>query len=153
MGCLKEKKFCVHVVVLAAVLGLCLGIVSTVAVMQWARRIPSSATLKLVGVSVYKDSDLTVPVTSINWGIVEPSGQKNFSAYIKNKSNVPITLSLFMEDWTPANASSFIILTWNYDGSEIPVDGSIPITFVLDVSATISGIDAFTFTIVIVGSG
>jgi len=153
MGCLKEKKFRVHVVVLAAVFGLCLGIVSTVAVMQWTHRIPSSATLKLVGVGVYKDIDLTIPVTSINWGIVELGEQKNFSAHIKNESNVPLTLGLFTEDWMPANASSFITLTWNYDGSEIPVDSSIPITFVLDVSATISGIDAFAFTIVIVGSG
>ena len=150
---LKEKTFHVHVVVLAAVFGLCLGIVSTVAVMQWTRRIPNSATLKLVGVGVYKDVDFTIPVTSIDWGLVEPGEQKNYTAYIKNESNVPINLNLWTEDWDPANASSFITLTWSYDGTKIAVDDSIAVTFVLDINATISGIDAFAFTIVIVGSG
>lgn len=150
---LNEKKFRVHVVVLAAVFGLCVGIVSTVAVMQWTRRIPNSATLKLVGVGVYKDVNFTIPVTSIDWGLVEPGEQKNYTAYIKNESNIPITLTMWTEDWDPANASSFITLTWSYDGSEIVVDDSIVVTFFLDVNATISGIDAFAFTFVIVGSG
>ena len=153
MVCSKEKKFCVHVVVFAAVFGLCFGIVSTVAVMQWTHRIANSATLKLVGVGVYKDVNFTVPVTSIDWGLVEPGEEKKFSAYIKNESNVPLTLTMWTEDWDPANVSSFISLTWDYNGTEISVDSSIPVTFVLNVDAATSGIDAFSFTIVIVGSG
>ena len=150
---LKEKRFCVHVVALAAVFGLCLGVVSTVAVMQWTRRIPSSAALKVLGIGVYKDINFTVSVTEIDWGIVEPSESKSFSAYIKNESNVPITLTMHTEDWSPATASSFTTLTWDYGESEISVDGSIPVTFVLNVDAATSGIDVFSFTIVIVGNG
>jgi len=121
--------------------------------MQWTHRIPNSATLKLVGVGVYKDIDFTIPVTSIDWGLVEPGEQKNYTAYIKNESNVPINLNMWTEDWNPAKASSFITLTWSYDGTQIAVDNSIAVTFVLDINATTSGIDAFTFTIVILGSG
>lgn len=153
MECLKEKKFCVRIVMLAAVFGLFVGSLSTFAVMQWTRRIPASATLKLIGVGIYKDVNFTVPVTEIDWGIVEPGEEKKFSAYIKNESNVPLTLTMWTEDWDPANVSSFISLTWDYNGSEISVDNSIPVTFVLNVDAATSGIDAFSFTIVIVGSG
>ena len=121
--------------------------------MQWTQRIPSSATVKAVGVGIYKDINFTVSVTRIDWGIVEVGESKNFSAYIVNRSNVPITLSMTTENWTPVNASNFITLTWNYGGTEIAVDGYVFVTFVLSVDQAISGIDAFSFTIVVAGSG
>jgi hypothetical protein len=121
--------------------------------MQWTQRIPSSATLKAVGVGIYKDVNFKVSVTQIDWGVVEPGQSKNFSAYIVNNSNVPITLSMTTENWNLVNASNFIALTWNYSGSEVAVDEYVLVTFVLTVSHAISGIAAFSFTIVIVGSG
>ena len=147
-----EQKL-IRIVALGAVLSLFAGSALTFAVMQWTRRIPSSATLKVVGIGVYKDINFTVSVTEIDWGIVEPGESKNFSAYIKNESNVPITLTMHTEDWSPANASWFIGFSWDYSGSEISVDGSIPVTFVLNVDPATAGIEAFSFTIVIVGSG
>lgn len=153
MAYLKEKKFLVRVVVLAVVVGLFVGAAVTYAVMQWTRKIPTVATLKLMGVGVYKDVNFTVPVSKIDWGILEPGEQKNFSAYIKNESNVPITLTMHTEDWSPLNASSFITLSWNYNGSKIPVDEYIPVTFILNVDPATTSIDSFSFTIVIVGSG
>jgi len=147
-----ERKY-LGIIALATVLALLAGSVITFAVMQWTRRIPSSASLKVLGIGVYKDVNFTVSVTQIDWGMLEPGQKKNFSAYIKNESNVPITLSMWTEDWTPANASSFISLSWNYNASEIPVDGSVPVTFALNVDAATSGISSFSFTIVIVGSG
>lgn len=147
-----EQKY-VGILALAAVLALLAGSAITFAVMHWTRRIPSSASLKVVGVGIYKDVNFTVSVTEIYWGVVEPGEDKSFSAYIKNESNVPITLTIWTEDWSPATASSFISLSWDYNGSKIPVDGSIPVTFVLNVDPATSGIESFSFTIVIVGSG
>jgi len=138
---------------IACLLFFALGSFTTIAVMQWTQRIPSSATVKAVGVGIYKDINFTVSVTQINWGIVEAGESKNFSAYIVNRSNVPITLSMTTENWNPMNASNFIILTWNYDGTQITVDGYVFVSFVLTVDQAISGIDAFSFTIVVVGSG
>ena len=130
-----------------------LGVVSTLAVMQWTQRIENVARIKVVGVGIYKDINFTVAVAQIDWGLVEPGESKNFSAYIVNKSNIPITLSMTTEDWQPANASNSIALTWSYAGDEIAVDGYRFITFVLDVDQAVSGIDAFSFTIVVVGTG
>ena len=140
-------------VLIACLLCFALGSFSTIAVMQWTQRIPSSATVKAVGVGIYKDINFTVSVTQIDWGIVEAGETKNFSAYIVNRSNVPITLSMVTENWNPVNASNFISLTWNSDGTEIAMDGYVFVTFVLSIDQTISGIDAFSFTIVVVGSG
>jgi len=147
-----EQKY-LGILALAVVLALLAGSALTFAVMQWTRHIPSLATLKVVGVGVYKDVNFTVSVTEIDWGVVEPGENKSFSVYIKNESNVPITLTMQTEDWSPATASSFINFSWDYNGSEIPVDGSIPVTFVLNVDPATAGFDAFSFTIVIVGSG
>lgn len=147
-----EQRFIV-IIAVVALFSLSLGSAVTFAVMQWTRRIPSLAALKVLGIGVYKDVNFTVSVTEIDWGIVEPGEDKSFSAYIKNESNVPITLTMQTEDWSPATASSFIGLSWDYSGTEIPVDASIPVTFLLDVDPATAGFNAFSFTIVIVGSG
>lgn len=147
------KQNLIRVIVLASVLAFVAGSAITFALMQWTRRIPSIATLKVVGVGVYEDAACTVEVTQIDWGILEPGDTVTVEGYIKNLSNVPITMTLQTEDWSPVNASNFISLSWDYDGSKIPVDSSIPVTLTLDVDAATSGISSFSFTIVIIGSG
>lgn len=147
-----EQKF-LRIVALAVVVGLFVGSAVTYAVMQWTWRIPSRATLKLMGVGVYKDVNCTIPVLEIDWGVVEPGESKNFSAYIKNESNVPINLTMWTENWDPVNASSFMTFSWDYSASEIPVDASISATFVLNVDPATVGIETFSFIIVIVGNG
>ena len=116
-------------------------------------RIKSQGTIKAVGVAVYQDSALTLPLTEINWGIVEPGGEKNYTAYFKNESNVPTTLFLTTDNWSPLNVSSFIALTWDYDGQLLEVDVFVEATFTLAVDPAISGVETFSFDIVIVGSG
>ena len=71
------------------------------AIMERGRRINNQAAIKAVGVGVYQDSELTVPLTEINWGILEPGEKKNHTAYIENESNVPITLVLTTDNWSP----------------------------------------------------
>ena len=123
------------------------------AVMERSRRIGNQAAIKAVGVGVYQDPSLTVPLTEINWGILEPGEEKNHTAYIRNESNVPITLVLTTENWSPVNASSFVALTWDYEGQLLEVDGFVEVAFTLVVDPAISGIEAFSFDIVIVGTG
>lgn len=145
----KHKADIIIVTLIAFVFGSAL----TYGLMQWTRRIPASARVKTVGIGVYLDPNCTFPVTEIDWGLIEPSEEKTFSAYIKNESNVAVTLTMHTEEWMPTTASSFIHLSWNYDGKAIPLDESKPVSFILSVDAEIEGIDTFAFTIVIVGSG
>jgi hypothetical protein len=147
-----EQSF-LRIFALVAVLAFLAGSATTFALMHWTQRIPNLATLKVVGIGVYEDPGCTVSVAQIEWGMVEPEDRATFDTYIKNESNVPITLTIYTEDWSPANASNFISLSWDYNGSEILVDDSIPVAFVLNVDPATAGIDSFSFTIVIVGSG
>ena len=148
----KNRKL-LGIAALVLCLGVVVGSISTYAVMQWIARIPTTATLKLLGVGVYKDVSFTIPVTEINWGVLEPGESKNYSAYIKNESNVPITLTMYTENWNPLEASNFISLSWDYQGVSIEVDGSVPVTLILSVDSATAGFKTFSFTIVIVGSG
>ena len=109
--------------------------------------------IKTVNVGVYEDFDCTVPLSYIDWGMLEPSDVRNEIAYIQNEANVPIILTLTTQDWVPSNASDFISLTWDYDGSEIAVDAVVEVVFSLTVSPDISAIESFSFDIIIVGEG
>jgi len=139
--------------IIALAVAFLLGSVSTFAVMEWSQRVHNVARVKVVGVGIYKDINFTVSVTEIDWGIIEPGESKNFSAYIVNESNVPLTLAIRTENWSPLNASSFMTLSWDYNGTQIGVGGSVPVTLTLQVAQPVSGIESFSFDIVIVGVG
>jgi len=141
------------ILLIALAVAFLLGSVSTFAVMEWSQRVHNVARVKVVGVGIYKDINFTVSVTEIDWGIIEPGESKNFSAYIVNESNVPLTLTIRTENWNPMNASSFMTLSWDYNGTQIGVGGSVPVTLTLQVAQTVSGIESFSFDIVIVGVG
>jgi len=140
-------------ILIALVAAFLLGVTSTLAIQHYTKRIENKAVVKVVGVGIYKDANFTVSLTEIDWGVLEPGESKNFSAYIVNKSNVPITLSMTTSDWQPINASQFITLSWNYHGEQIPINGYVEVIFTLTVNAAVSGIQAFGFVITIVRSG
>ncbi len=113
----------------------------------------SSGTVKAVGVGVYWDSGCTNRVTSISWGTIEPGTNVNSTVYIRNQGNSLATLSMHTENWNPTNASSYLVLSWNYSGQTLAVNQVIPVKFTLTVSPSTQGITTFTFDIVVVGSG
>jgi len=117
------------------------------------RVIANVATIKTVGVGVYKDVDFTVSVTQIDWGVLEPGAAKNFTAYLRNESNVPISLNMTTQNWNPPEAESYISVSWDQEGKTLKPDQVVSVTFTLSVSADVSGVTRFSFEIVIVGSG
>jgi hypothetical protein len=147
---IKARKIFVGLAVMVAFL---LGVASTVAVMQYSQKISNVATLKLVGVGVYKDVNFTIPVTMIDWGMVEPGETKDYAVFLRSESNVPMSLTMYVANWNPANASNYLHLTWNYSGVQLAPHASLPIRFSLIVNASIPKFPAFSFDIWIVGSG
>lgn len=109
--------------------------------------------VKAIGVGVYWDSGCTDPVTSVDWGTVEPGSAEDVMVYIKNEGSAPVTLALETENWNPPSVSTYMSLTWNYTGGITNVGEVVQVTFSLSVSDTIEGITSFSFDIVIIGSG
>lgn len=132
---------------------LLIGIVYAV-ILSAPFNIHNVSAVKHINVQVYSDSGCTQLLTLIDWGIVEPSGTVNHTAYIKNTSNVPVTLTVYTENWIPSNASNFISLTtYDLPSNKLGKGDTCTVVFSLYVSPTISGIENFSFDIVVVGSG
>ena len=148
-----ERRKLGAIAALCIVAGLLAGSIITYAALQWTYKITATVTIKSLGVTVYSDPGCSVPLLTIDWGMMEPGQSKNYPAYIKNESNVPVTMSMYAENWSPVNAKDFMAVTWSYDGRQIPVDGSLPVDFTLSIDASISGIRNFSFEIWVVGSG
>jgi len=113
----------------------------------------SVGTVRAVGVGVYRDSICSQSVSVIDWGSVEPGAVKNVTVYVRNEGNTPTTLSLQTANWNPANATSYISLSWDYNGQTIDLSQVIGVTLSLSISSIIEGITTFSFDIVVVGSG
>lgn len=120
---------------------------------QSNRTISNAGSVKAIGVGVYWDQACSNPVTSISWGTIDPGSSVNKTVYIKNTGNNAATLSLTTSNWSPSNASSYLTLSWDYNGQPINVNAVIQVKLTLSVLSSISGITSFSFDITIIASG
>lgn len=115
--------------------------------------VSDAGVLKTIGVGVYWDSGLTSKVNTTYWGSLQPGDQKSFMFYIYNEGNSPVTLSLSTSNWAPSTASAYLALTWNYNGQTISPSAQMQVTLTLTVSSNITGINNFSFDIIIAANG
>lgn len=138
-----KRKYIALVIALALV-SIVLG------AMTYQRRIPSIGNVYAVGVDVYWDAACTQNVTLIDWGEIAPSTINNVTIYIKNTSTEDADLTLTTENWNPTNISSFLTLTWNYNGTFLhPNEARQTMLFLAVSDDTTSARSAFSFDIII----
>ncbi len=116
------------------------------------QKVPTNGTILTINVGAYTNSQCTINCTSIDWSMIEPGGSINRTIYIKNSGTIPVTLNLTSQNWTPSNASSYMTLTWDKEGSILAAGSSTAATISLSVSHSITGITTFSFNIVITGT-
>lgn len=109
----------------------------------------NSGEIHMIGVSVWENSDLSKSVTSVNWGILEPSENKTLSYFIRNDSNFKTTFTLTTTNWNPQNASNFISLSWDLHHVSFESGETSEFQFTLKVSPEIQNINSFSFDIII----
>jgi len=109
---------------------------------------PSPPSQPSVNVGFYSDKNCTVPITSIDWGILSPGSSKTVTTYLRNEGNVGLTLSINMTNVNPPGASKYLSLTTNYDGGTISPNQILELALTLNVTADAQGTD-FSFDIVI----
>lgn len=131
-------------IILALVLAGC-GM--TYALLQFFYSIHNHGTITAIGVNVFDASGM--PLTSIEWGLVDPGSSNNFIIKIQNNGTVPATISFQTQDWIPIEASNYLTLSWNYTGAILNPQETIPITLTLNVAESIAGIPEFSFDIII----
>lgn len=115
--------------------------------------ISNIGSVKTIGVGVYWDQACASPVTSINWGTIEPGLNVNRTVFIRNEGNAAATLSMATSNWNPSSASSYMTLSWDYGGQTLAVNEVKQVKFKLAVSSSIAGITSFSFDITIAANG
>ena len=68
--------------------------------LQTSRKLSSTGTIETIGVSVYTDIQCSSPLTSLEWGTLEPGGTQTVTCYIRNMGkDSPINdISLFISN-------------------------------------------------------
>ena len=122
------------------------GLLSTVVPIGSAGRVVT------INIEVYWESGCVNNVSSIDWGTLDPGDSVAVTIYMKNTGNVPVTLELSMDGWSPLAAEEYISLKWDYSGREIDPDDVVPITLTLRVSPIIDRVSNFSFDIFLTGT-
>jgi hypothetical protein len=117
------------------------------------KTIANVGSLKTIGIGAYWDTGLTNRVNEIEWGMLEPGNQKSFLIYLHNEGNSAVTLSKSTSNWNPSVASSYLTLSWDYNGQTIQAGETLQVMFTLSVSVGITGVTDFGFDIIVVGTG
>jgi hypothetical protein len=112
-------------------------------------RIPASGDIKAVCLEVYSNGACSVPLLSVDWGLLSPGETKSFVCYLKSTSNVNASLLLSLAGWVPAQAEEFITLVWDLEGAVITPDTVLPAEFTLHVDSSVHGVSSFSFDVVI----
>ena len=128
-------------------------VASTFALFTIQKNIPGTGSIKGLGLGIYWDQQCQNPTSSIDFGVLEPGSQKDYTLYLRNEGNTDLTLNMVAENWDPTEATDYMSLTWNREGLEVSPDQVISFGLTLSVSANIQDISSFSLDITISGTG
>ncbi len=111
--------------------------------------INSSGNIRIYGVGVYEDRNCNYPISNLDWGTLEPGTVKNITLFVRNEGNNAAILFLATDNWKPLNASSYMDLSWTYDGRSLNPSETAAMTLTLSVSPNIENTDDFSFDVII----
>jgi archaellum component FlaG (FlaF/FlaG flagellin family) len=143
------SKATIAAVLAIAVTGL---MVSALGALYTTRPIYNTGTITAVNVGVYTTIDCTTELTTIPWGTLNPGNVTTYTMYVKNTGNVPVTLNMTVNNWSPLAASSYITLTWNQETTVLSPNQVVTAVLTLSVSSSISGVSNFSFNVTITGT-
>lgn len=113
---------------------------------------PSPPPEPSIEIDVYSDSACTLVMSDVVWGDIEVGSSASQTVYVENSGDDGVILSLSTENWSPGDASDYLQFSWDYDGSTIASGEVRGIVLTLSVASSVSGVDTFSFDIVITGS-
>jgi hypothetical protein len=125
---------------------------TTVAVLSSNQTVPLSGTINAVNLGVYTDNACTIPATSLNVGTLNPGGTATQTVYIKNTGNVPETLTMTTNNWTPSGAGSSLTLSWNRQNTVLNAGSSIQATLTLTAAANTGTLTNFSCDVTLTGT-
>lgn len=141
-----ERKLVVSLIALCILASLAFYYVFSA--YYFSRSLHSTASVKSFGdFNVYWGSNCSSLVTNIDWGVLSPGENSSKTVYLRNEGNTAIILSMNTSGWSPAQAQSYISVSWNYSGLALDPLEIVPVSFELQVDPKIMNITSFDFYI------
>jgi hypothetical protein len=138
-------------VILFVAVGLILT-VSTLAALSANQNIPLNGTISAVNLGVYTNSGCTINCTSLNVGTLSPGNTATQTVYVKNIGNVPETLTMVVSNWNPANANTYLTLTWDQQNTVLNAGQSVQATLTLTAAANCGSLTTFSCSVTMTGT-
>lgn len=115
---------------------------------------PIGATGRVVtmNINVYWEAECANKISSIDWQTLEPGGSRIVTIYVKNTGDVPMSLGLSTDNWSPQNAEPYIGLFWDYTGRILQPGDVVRVLLTLMISENVQGVANFSFDILITGT-
>jgi hypothetical protein len=151
MDIFKQKKIPAIAVVALIITALALTL-TTAAILSSNQTAPLNGTLSAVNLGIFSDSACTQAATVLNVGTLSPGRTATQIVYIKNTGNVPETLTMTTNNWTPNSASSYLTLTWNHQNTVLNAEQSIQATITLTVASNTDSLTTFSCDVTITGT-
>ena len=102
---------------------------------------------------VYSDSACQTPITTLNWGNLNPGATTTQTIYIKNTgAGVALSLNMTTSLWNPSIANGPITVTWNKESTQLAPGDSTPAVLTLTVSSSITNVTTFSVQINLTGT-
>lgn len=151
---INKKRRTLTIVILFAVFIFNLLALNTIGAQLLSQtRLGSTGTITSIGVSTYSDASTVTPINNINWGQLSAGTTVSKTIYVKNQGNAYTALSMDTTSWYPSSAQNYISLNWNYPpGQALEPYQVAPITLTLTVSPQVTGVQSFSFEIIITGT-
>ena len=115
-------------------------------------KVPTTGYVKAIGVEVYFDEACTNEVNSIDWGYLSPGQTSTKTVYVRNNGTVPMILSHIVQNWNPADAKNYITFSWDGENKVVNASEVVAVNLSLSVAENITGIESFSFELVIIGT-
>ena len=100
-------------------------------------------------IEAYSNYACTIYATSISWGTLQPDQSITKTIYLKNHGNVTARLTCAFTDWNPSDASDYIHMSWNREGTTINPGAVLAAEIRLNVDSIVSGVADFSVKILI----
>ncbi len=128
-------------------------VICTAGLLSINQQVPVTGTITAINLGVYSDSGCTTPLTAISFGNMAPGTQATQTVYLKNTGNVAeSSLTMSTNTWSPANAGTYLTLTWTPTSSSLAVGASTSATLTLAASSSAGSLSTFGFNVVFTGS-
>ena len=125
---------------------------TTIGALSTSQTIPLSGTITAINLGVFSDYSCTQPVTSLDFGGASPGSIVTQTVYVKNTGDLPETLTMVVDNWSPSGAGAYLTLSWNRQDTVLNVGIVTQATLTLTVEQDTGSLTTFSCDVTITGS-